>query len=76
MQVGMIGLGRMGAGMAANLLQGGHQVVVYNRTPAKAEALIAQGAKAVADVSDACRQRCCRTWRPLLAVGGHGDRAP
>jgi 3-hydroxyisobutyrate dehydrogenase-like beta-hydroxyacid dehydrogenase len=41
--------------MAANLLQGGHQVVVYNRTPAKAEALIAQGAKAVADVSDACR---------------------
>lgn len=55
MQVGMIGLGRMGAGMAANLLQGGHQVVVYNRTPAKAEALIAQGAKAVADVSDACR---------------------
>ena len=55
MQVGMIGLGRMGAGMAANLLRGGHQVVVYNRTPAKAEALIAQGAKAVADVSDACR---------------------
>ena len=40
MQVGMIGLGRMGAGMAANLLRGGHQVVVYNRTPAKAEALI------------------------------------
>jgi hypothetical protein len=55
MRVGIIGLGRMGAGMAANLLHGGHEVVVYNRTPAKAEALIAQGAKAVADVSDACR---------------------
>jgi 3-hydroxyisobutyrate dehydrogenase-like beta-hydroxyacid dehydrogenase len=55
MRVGMIGLGRMGAGMAANLLQGGHEVVVYNRTPAKAEALVGQGAKAVADVSDACR---------------------
>lgn len=55
MKVGMIGLGQMGSGMATNLLQGGHEVVVYNRTPAKTEALVAQGAKAVADVSEACR---------------------
>lgn len=55
MKVGFIGLGRMGAGMAANLLKAGHDVTVYNRTPAKAQTLIAQGAKAAASVSEACR---------------------
>jgi 3-hydroxyisobutyrate dehydrogenase-like beta-hydroxyacid dehydrogenase len=55
MKVGFIGLGRMGAGMAANLLKAGHDVIVYNRTHTKVEALVAQGAKAAASVSDACR---------------------
>ena len=54
MDVGFIGLGHMGAGMAASLLRAGHCVTVYNRTPGKAEALIAQGAKAAASVADAC----------------------
>lgn len=55
MNVGFIGLGRMGAGMAANLLKAGHHVTVYNRTPEKAAALVAQGAKAAVHVSDASR---------------------
>jgi 3-hydroxyisobutyrate dehydrogenase-like beta-hydroxyacid dehydrogenase len=55
MKVGFIGLGRMGIGIAGNLLKAGHQVTVYNRTPAKAKELIAQGAKAAASVSEACR---------------------
>ena len=55
MNVGFIGLGRMGAGMAANLLKAGHQVTVYNRTPAKAQALVAQGAELAASVAEACR---------------------
>jgi 3-hydroxyisobutyrate dehydrogenase-like beta-hydroxyacid dehydrogenase len=55
MKVGFIGLGHMGAGMAANLLKAGHEVTVYNRTPAKAQSLVAQGAKAAASVSEACR---------------------
>jgi 3-hydroxyisobutyrate dehydrogenase-like beta-hydroxyacid dehydrogenase len=55
MKVGFIGLGHMGAGMAANLLKAGHDVTVYNRTRTKVEALVAQGAKAAAGVSDACR---------------------
>jgi 3-hydroxyisobutyrate dehydrogenase-like beta-hydroxyacid dehydrogenase len=55
MKVGFIGLGRMGAGMAANLLKAGHDVIVYNRTPTKVEALVAQGAKGASSVSDACR---------------------
>lgn len=55
MKVGFIGLGRMGAGMAANLLRAGHEVTVYNRTPAKGKALVEQGARAAARVADACR---------------------
>jgi 3-hydroxyisobutyrate dehydrogenase-like beta-hydroxyacid dehydrogenase len=55
MKVGFIGLGHMGAGMAASLLKAGHEVTVYNRTPAKVEALVAQGAKAAASLADACR---------------------
>ena len=54
MKVGFIGLGHMGAGMAASLLKAGHDVIVYNRTRTKVEALVAQGAKAAASVSDAC----------------------
>ena len=41
MKVGFIGLGRMGAGLAANLLKTGHDVTVYNRTRSKVAALVA-----------------------------------
>ena len=44
-RVGFVGLGHMGAGMAANLLKAGHHVTVFNRTPAKTETLVARGAK-------------------------------
>jgi 3-hydroxyisobutyrate dehydrogenase-like beta-hydroxyacid dehydrogenase len=55
MRIGFIGLGRMGAGMAANLLKGSHEVTVFNRTPGKAEALVERGARVAACVADACR---------------------
>jgi 3-hydroxyisobutyrate dehydrogenase-like beta-hydroxyacid dehydrogenase len=55
MKVGFIGLGHMGAGMAASLLRAGHEVTVYNRTPSKAAALAAQGAQVATSVSDTCR---------------------
>jgi 3-hydroxyisobutyrate dehydrogenase-like beta-hydroxyacid dehydrogenase len=55
MRVGFIGLGHMGSGMAANLVKAGHDVTVYNRSPAKTEALVALGAKAAANVAEACR---------------------
>lgn len=45
MKIGFLGLGRMGAGMAANLLRAGHEVVVWNRSAQKAEPLVAQGAR-------------------------------
>ncbi len=55
MQVGFIGLGRMGSGMAANLLAAGHTLTVYNRNPAKAEALVAKGAQLAKTPGDAAR---------------------
>lgn len=42
--VGLIGLGNMGTAVAERLLDGGYDLLVYNRTPAKAEALAARGA--------------------------------
>ena len=54
MKVGFIGLGNMGAGMAANLLAAGHEVTVYNRSPGKMQALVERGAHAAAQVAGAC----------------------
>jgi 3-hydroxyisobutyrate dehydrogenase-like beta-hydroxyacid dehydrogenase len=55
MNIGFIGIGKMGAGMASNLLNAGHHVTVYNRTPAKAEALIARGAQIATSIAKGCR---------------------
>jgi len=57
MKVGLIGLGRMGTAMARRLLAGGHDLVVYNRTPQKTADLVQAGARAAASVSAACAQR-------------------
>jgi 3-hydroxyisobutyrate dehydrogenase-like beta-hydroxyacid dehydrogenase len=53
MDIGFIGLGKMGRGMAANLMKAGHRVTVYNRSPGKAEALVRQGAIAADSVAEA-----------------------
>ena len=53
MDIGFIGLGEMGAAMVANLLKAGHAVRVWNRTPAKAQALAAAGARVVASPAEA-----------------------
>lgn len=45
MKTGFIGLGIMGSRMAANLQKAGHDLVVYNRTAEKAEALVKAGAR-------------------------------
>jgi 3-hydroxyisobutyrate dehydrogenase len=45
MQVGIAGLGAMGANIAARLMEVGHQVTVWNRHPDKAKPLAAAGAK-------------------------------
>jgi 3-hydroxyisobutyrate dehydrogenase-like beta-hydroxyacid dehydrogenase len=54
-RIGLIGLGRMGTGMAGNLLKAGHELTVHNRTAAKTKALAAQGARTAASVAEACQ---------------------
>ncbi len=49
MQLGMIGLGRMGANMVRRLLRGGHECVVHDRSPDAVQALVAE--KAVGAIS-------------------------
>ena len=52
MQLGLIGLGRMGANMARRWLEAGHECVVYARAPAAAEGLRAAGAAPAASLAD------------------------
>jgi 3-hydroxyisobutyrate dehydrogenase-like beta-hydroxyacid dehydrogenase len=55
MKLGFIGLGHMGSAMAANLIRGGHEVTVFNRTPGKAAPLVALGAHEAPSLAGACR---------------------
>ena len=50
MQIGMIGLGRMGAGMVTRLLRGGHACVVHDQSPASIARLVAFGATGAASL--------------------------
>jgi len=52
MQLGMIGLGRMGANMVRRLVRGGHAAVVYDRTPDAVQALAREGAAGAASLDD------------------------
>ncbi len=52
MQLGMIGLGRMGANMVRRLLRGGHQCVVYDRHPENVQVLVKEGAAGAAGLDD------------------------
>jgi 3-hydroxyisobutyrate dehydrogenase-like beta-hydroxyacid dehydrogenase len=55
MEIGLIGLGNMGSGIAKSLLRAGHQLIVYNRTRSRAEALRSHGATVVGSIAQACR---------------------
>src|SRR5215831_1195641 len=52
MQIGMIGLGRMGANMVRRLLKGGHECVVFNRSPKPVEELASEGAVPSGSLTD------------------------
>ncbi len=55
MKIAFLGLGNMGVPMAQNLVSAGHEVTVWNRTLAKAEALAATGAKAAPSPAEAAK---------------------
>lgn len=55
MQLGMIGLGRMGANMVARLLKGGHECFVFDTHPDTVEGLVKTGAKGATDLAEFVR---------------------
>src|SRR5512143_3913806 len=55
MNLAFIGLGKMGMGIAHNLLRAGHTLAVYNRSREKAQALAGEGARVANSPADACR---------------------
>ena len=82
MDVGFLGLGRMGRPMALNLVKAGHRVRVWNRSPGAAEALRAHGAEPVATPAEAFRGDAAVTMladdaalRAVLMEGGLLDQA-
>ena len=54
MKLGFIGLGHMGAAMAANLVRAEHDVTVFNRSPGRSGALMDLGARDAATLAEAC----------------------
>ena len=74
MQIGMVGLGRMGANMVRRLLAGGHQCVVYNRSPKPVLELVQEKAVGSASLADLAgklqRPRAVWLMVPAAAVDG------
>src|SRR3954471_15919560 len=56
MQLGMIGLGRMGANMVRRLLRGGHQCVVFDRNNEAVQTLTKEGAAGASSLDDFVKQ--------------------
>ncbi len=52
MQIGMVGLGRMGGNMARRLMRGGHEVVAYATDPAAVKQISSEGATGVSTLDD------------------------
>ena len=53
-RVGFIGIGRMGSAIAGRVLEGGHELTVWNRTPEKTTELAGRGAQVASSVAEAC----------------------
>ena len=71
MQLGMIGLGRMGANMVRRLLKGGHQCVVFDRSPKAVNELVKEKATGASSLAD-----LVKNWKTAsdLADGPGGGR--
>ena len=72
MQLGMIGLGRMGANIARRLARNGHQITVYNRTTEKAVALASEE-KGITAVKSINELTALKSPRPVWVMVPSGD---
>ena len=74
MQLGVIGLGRMGGNIARRLMRAGHDCVVYNRGAAAVEALAKEGARPASDLDDLIAQMATpRAIWVMLPAGAPTD---
>ena len=55
MKIGVIGLGTMGQPIAGRIARGGHEILAWNRTPGRADALPRESAVAVGSAAEACQ---------------------
>ena len=56
MQLGMIGLGKMGANMTTRLIRGGHEVIAFDRSPDVVKASVSQGARGAGSLDELVKQ--------------------
>ncbi|MBV9770516.1 MAG: decarboxylating 6-phosphogluconate dehydrogenase [Bryobacterales bacterium] len=73
MQIGMIGLGRMGANMVRRLIRSGHECVAFDRSQKAIDELIADGAKGAASIRDFIEQLKGRRAVWLMVPAGVVD---
>jgi len=74
MQLGVIGLGRMGANIVRRLMEDGHKCVVWDRDPAPGQALAAEGATAADSLEDLVKKLDApRAAWIMLPAGGPTD---
>ncbi len=69
MRIGFVGLGTMGEPIANNLRKAGHDLTVWNRTPAKANHIVSKGGKLAASARE------CATGRDLVFTCVSDERA-
>ena len=79
MQLGMVGLGRMGANMVRRLIKGGHECVVFDRSPETVKELVGEKAVGASSLQDLVKK--LRKPRDCLvngagSGGGQNDRRP
>src|SRR6478736_4822151 len=70
MQIGMIGLGRMGANMVRRLLRGGHECVVFDMSPKAVDELVQEKAVGAIDLKDLVKKLAapCAIWLMVPAA--------
>jgi 6-phosphogluconate dehydrogenase len=75
MQLGMVGLGRMGANMTRRLIRGGHQVVVSDLSPDAVKQIAGEGATASSSIEDLVRQLAApRAVWIMVPAGGATEK--